>query len=103
MKKLQYQQGDVCIETIAALPVGAVKLGNNIVRTGETTGHAHRLVGDGEVFEHKGVKYLAVGTDGAELLHEEHRIHTYKQGVYRVLPGVFEHDYDTEEAKRVID
>jgi len=99
---MQYQQGDVCIE-IAALPKGAKKTDGNVVRDGETTGHAHRLVGDAEIFMHDGTMYFVVGGDGASLTHEEHKTQVFAKGTYKILPGVFEYDYDTEEAKRVID
>ena len=99
----QFQQGDVCVERVSSLPNGAVKLDSNIVREGEKTGHMHRLVGDGQIFIHDGVKYFVVGDDGATLMHDEHQVHTYAPGIHKVLPGVFEYDYETEEAKRVVD
>lgn len=80
-----YRQGDLLI-----VP-GAVPnwfkpenlLRDGIVERGETTGHAHRLVG-GEVWGNGSGTFLR--TDGtAELVHEEHDTIVLPEGEYRVI------------------
>jgi hypothetical protein len=99
---MRYQQGDVLLES-ARLPKSAKK-SSRVLKEGETTGHKHVVVGDAEVFELDGVKYVCVGSDGATLTHEEHGpIMLPANKTFKMLPGVFEYDYEAEEAKRVVD
>lgn len=111
MKKFQIQQGDVCIEP-GEIPSSAKKTGSLVVRHGETTGHKHVLVcdrGEAEIYqEEKGDLYIRVLNGSVTLVHEEHGPQVLARkdapnGEFRILPGVFEYDYETEEAKRVVD
>lgn len=65
-----YRQGDVLIVK-DSVPRGAQTLQTRVVVYGETTGHAHRIEGGGELMESRGVMYLAA-RDGVRLIHEEH-------------------------------
>ena len=104
MNKNQIQQGDVCIEFIESLPRGAKKNPDKILKHGEVTGHKHTLVGDVDVLEFEGKKYFTVGRDGASLVHEEHGMLVLAPGqIGKMLDGVFEYDYESEEAKQVKD
>jgi hypothetical protein len=104
MSKHQIQQGDVCIEIIDTIPQKAKRIDDMVLKHGEVTGHKHELVGDVQIFELDGVKYFAVGSDGATLTHQEHQPITFApKTIARLAAGVFEYDYETEEAKRVID
>lgn len=103
MKNIQIQQGDCLFEQIGKLPKGVKSITDRVLRHGES-GNRHELIGDAEVFEYKGQKFIAVGSDGASLVHGEHAISTFPpNSFHKMLDGVYEYDYDTEEAKRVID
>ena len=77
------QQGDVLIFP-AEIPSGCKEVKNKILREGETTGHAHRVIGDGEVYEKDGTLYMRVGKDGVTVKHEEHKEQKIKEGSYRI-------------------
>lgn len=71
-------QGDVALRPLAALPGGATRIAARPLALGETSGHAHVVVGPGtapgapqgfDLFEHGGKTYVAVGGDGASLTH----------------------------------
>lgn len=105
MKK-QQQQGDVTLE-VSKIPITAKRINGLTLAEGEVTGHAHRLsVPEGvtaELFqEEKGDLFLRVSGGTVELIHEEHAPQVIGEGEYRV-GRVLEYDYDTEEAKRVMD
>lgn len=65
---IQGHQGDVQFKAVS-LPRGAKKIENTPLAYGETSGHCHALTGDVEMYEHKGIHYAVVGTDGAFLQH----------------------------------
>lgn len=67
-------QGDVALRKCKSIPQGAVKIDDQPLALGETSGHAHVIVSDKqspthELFVHNGVTYVAVGSDGAQLQH----------------------------------
>lgn len=100
------QQGDVTIEH-AKIPPNAKRRYGGVLAEGESTGHAHRLNIPGgvvaELFEEeKGDLYLRVVGGNVELVHEEHKPITIEPGEY-VVGRVLEYDYDTEEARTVMD
>ena len=102
-----YQQGDVLLRRIEALPSGTKAVqpqgGRYVVAEGEATGHAHALpVGAAcEMFERDGTLYLNV-TDAVGLTHEEHHAQTVEPGVYEV-GKVVEMDPFTDEVRVVQD
>jgi uncharacterized cupin superfamily protein len=102
----RYQQGDVLLET-SSIPKSAKRVKSLVVREGETTGHKHVLVcdnGTAEILrEEKGKMYIRVLNGSVTLTHEEHGPIVLPKGDYKILPGVFEFDYEAEESKRVID
>jgi hypothetical protein len=68
VKKQSFHGGDVQGYLINALPKGAKKITSiegRIIARGETSGHAHILTGDVELFELNGQIFAAVGKDGA--------------------------------------
>lgn len=68
VKKQQFHGGDVQGYAIDKLPKGATKVTSiegRILARGETSGHAHILTGDVEIFEHNGQMFAVVGKDGA--------------------------------------
>lgn len=101
---MKHQQGDVCLEP-CKIPASAKKIKGLIVRHGES-GHRHEIVCDkgvAELREEKGTTYARVLNGTVTLTHEEHAPQVIEKGDYIILPGVFEYDYEAEEAKRVID
>ncbi len=103
---LRYQQGDVCLES-CKVPLAARKLNTLVIREGETTGHKHVVVcdhGEAELLrEERGDLYVRVSSGTVTLTHEEHGPIVLPVGEYHILPGVYEYDYEAEEAKRVTD
>lgn len=102
-----FQQGDVLLKKVSAVPVGAKKRatvgGRYVVAEGETTGHAHALVASEavEMYERDGVLYLNV-KEPTSLVHEEHDTQTVEPGIYEV--GIVrEVDPFTEEVRSVRD
>ena len=61
----KFHGGDVQGKQIVSLPKGAIKVQNQPIAFGETSGHCHILNGDVELFELNGRKYAVVGSDGA--------------------------------------
>jgi len=102
-----YQQGDVLLTKISALPKGAQKrLGRVVLAEGEVTGHAHvatatRPEWTVELFEREGTLYLRTTGDAA-ITHEEHGAITVPPGVYQI-GKVQEYDHFAEEAREVRD
>lgn len=72
------------IKPIDQLPKGLKKVINGVLLLGESTGHAHRIVG-GEAFEdaHKNMYLQVVGR--AQIVHEEHKPINLKAGKYAVI------------------
>jgi hypothetical protein len=108
-KKIQVQQGDVCIESISELPKGLKKLEHNRLAEGEVTGHSHKLNASGKkatvaVYEHPTThqKFFEVKGAPVTLVHEEHGQHTFDPGTYETSI-VQEFDYETLEANAVRD
>jgi hypothetical protein len=61
-------------------------MANCVLAEGELTGHSHRIdqPAAAELFEHKGMLYLRVLANVAEVIHQEHGPITLRQGVYAV-------------------
>ncbi|MFH8366980.1 hypothetical protein [Streptomyces sp. NPDC018031] len=92
-----YRQGDVLIVPVGeeALPPGTTALprqprdarGRLVLALGEVTGHAHAVVGPGELMREPGpfgVSYLQL-PDGGRVVHEEHAAIPLPKGWYRVV------------------
>lgn len=96
-------QGDVHIWKLAALPKNANPRESRVVREGEVTGHAHRIVGEAvAVYDLDGRVMAVVSGDGVSLVHEEHGPITLEPGVHEFGP-TYEYDYETEESRQVQD
>lgn len=107
----RYQQGDVILEKIEALPSGAEKIGMKPVMEGEGH-HEHVLCPEkpkeAEMYEREGVLYFRLSAP-APLKHiqkgggkGEHGTQVIEPGLYKV-GQVYEHDWWTAEARKVID
>jgi len=101
---MQYQQGDVLIETVEELPSGCKEAEDKgILAYGETTGHKHKLE-DSNVKTYKddrGNIYFKV-EDHVKLKHEEHNAITLPPGVYRSWI-VKEKDWVSGMVRNVVD
>lgn len=84
----RYRHGDVVIDLIDAIPAKAARVADNILARGDSTGHAHRFDGNGQVMRlvRSGTTelYLRVEKGGGRVLHEEHGPITLTAGEYRV-------------------
>lgn len=103
-----FQQGDVVITKIEALPAGLKKkqpaARGYVIAEGEVTGHAHTIAPEAveEMFvDDAGVVYAQLAKQ-VDLLHEEHNPVTLPPGFYR-FGGVQEYDHFLEEARQVVD
>ncbi|MFA6636910.1 MAG: hypothetical protein WCV56_07425 [Candidatus Omnitrophota bacterium] len=95
---MYYQQGDVLIKRTCG--VRGKKLNHLTLAEGEATGHHHTVTkGDAELYEEKGILYLKVISDEAELTHQEHQMVTLPKGVYEV-DIVREYDHFIEETRK---
>lgn len=65
MQPFKFHGGDVQGKQINSLPKGALKIANQPIAYGETSGHCHILTGDVELYEFEGKKFAVVGSDGA--------------------------------------
>lgn len=101
------QQGDVIMEKVDSVPVGAKTVRPSargiVLAEGEATGHAHTIVDVAEVeaFTLAEQFFLTVGKP-IVVTHEEHRPVTLEPGTWRVAI-VREFDHFQEEARRVMD
>lgn len=95
-----YQQGDVLIRLVDAIPEGLTERKDGILAEGEATGHAHRILGDGvKLFESPlGDVYMDVPRR-IEVVHEEHKKISLPPGKYQVKI-VQEYDHFAEEFRR---
>jgi hypothetical protein len=119
----KFQQGDVVMFKVDKLPTRGRTIkklsSGGVVQHGEVTGHAHRLDLQSKFTMYESseplsftdeltggtiavkLKYLNVNEPTA-LSHEEHQTITLPTGQY-VVGIVQEYDYDTEEARSVLD
>ncbi len=102
----QIQQGDVCLERVNKVPVGAKKLKRahqkgTILAEGEATGHHHAIADECELYELNGVLYLE-NEHPVKLSHEEHHTQTIEPGIWQI--GIVkEYDYFEEVTRNVAD
>ena len=102
---MQLQHGDVLLEEVEGIPVGAKqqKKGIGIILAeGETTGHAHRVKGSATLYTGPdGSVYLKPDAE-TDLTHEEHKTIRLMPVAYRVR-RVQEFDYLEQQARQVQD
>ena len=100
-----YRQGDVLIQVVPEIPVGAKLVardnGRIVLAYGEVTGHAHAIAeAEVDLFEiEEGIRYMDVQME-AYLRHEEHATVTLPPGKYRV---VRQREYTPEAIRNVAD
>lgn len=104
-----YRQGDVMIQRVEIeLPADAESVepdrGRVILAYGEVTGHAHAIKAGPTVqlltVPGQDDRWLRIGSDGAELRHEEHATIALPPGLYRVR---IQREYSPEAIRRVAD
>jgi len=97
-----YQQGDVTIKPVAAIPEGASVTGTRVLAEGEATGHKHLAEAeDVRLYRHEGTLYMSA-PHGTTVVHEEHHPLQIPAGEYQ-FGIVREYDHFAEEARNVID
>lgn len=97
-----FQQGDVTIKPVDAVPEGAEPVAGRVLREGEHTGHAHVATGEGvQLFAARGTLYMRVPS-GTEVVHEEHEAVEVPAGVYEI-GAVREYDHFAEVSRPVFD
>jgi len=101
-----YQQGDVLLVAVDAVPAGAKPCKTDprglVLAEGEATGHAHVVSDAGcALLEAEDKVYLSA-PQGATTRHEEHKAVTVPPGVYEVRK-VREVDPFSEEVRSVRD
>lgn len=120
MKGLEVQ-GDVALKPIASLPECAIRIHQKPIALGEVSGHAHVIVSlhrnqssgqvGFEMFEYDGKTFVAVGGDGASLMHmklltgqkaDHEAIHLSPNTCYEVLLQK-EYNPEAEALERVLD
>jgi hypothetical protein len=84
-----WRQGDVFIQSVAAIPAHVDRHGHGVLVEGEATGHSHRVedLDTVQVFQRRGGQgelYLRVIADAARIVHQEHAAITLPRGTYRV-------------------
>lgn len=106
MEKINNQHGDLILVEITEIPKTAKKVKNlksgYVLERGEGV-HTHILedVEGVEVFEDKGEIYVRVSKP-VRINHEEHGIQTLQPGIHKKrVERVW--DYESEEARKVID
>jgi hypothetical protein len=98
-----FQQGDVNIYQIDQLPDGAVQRSSTVVREGEVTGHAHRIVGgEVEMFELGDRIFARILSGDCSIVHEEHGAIPLGEGLYEFGP-THEYDHFAEESRELAD
>lgn len=100
-----YQQGDVLIEAVEAIPPNALprgsRNGRHILAQGEATGHAHAVADDIQLFGSGDALYCRAAAPFT-VRHEEHKPITVPAGVYQVR-RVRMYDHFSDEAMAVRD
>jgi hypothetical protein len=102
----EFQQGDVLINRIDSLPEGIKKVERKVrgfvLAEGETTGHAHVIDEDIEMYEKEGNFYIRVRGGTATVTHEEHAPIEIPSGLYEI--GIVQEvDPWTEQPRKVVD
>ncbi len=103
---MQFQHGDVLLETVEAMPDGLEKVERTergfVLAEGEVTGHAHTVAQDIKLYKDKdGTMYLK-SDKPFTLRHQEHAAIRFLPGIFRVF-RVREYDHLAEMERRVAD
>ena len=93
----QYRQGDIYIQEIHDIPVGVKKASDGIILRGESSGHAHRIIG-GELLKKGEAMFLNV-LKKAQIVHEEHKTIDLPHGKYGV---VRQREYLSKDMTKVV-
>lgn len=103
---MQLQQGDVNIIKTLQRPVKLKELEGDVIREGEATGHAHRIVGTDftlyHVAEMEEVLFAEIKSDDCAVVHEEHGTIELPVGEYMFSPTV-EYDHFADRSRAVRD
>jgi len=92
-----YQQGDVTIKPVAAIPNDANPVGGRVLAEGEATGHKHQVEAeDVLLFMHEDTLYMRVPS-GTRVVHEEHSALDIPPGDY-LVGKVREYDHFAEQS-----
>ncbi len=100
MFKVQQQSfhgGDVQGYLINALPQGVKKIETiegRIIARGETSGHAHIITGDVELFELNGQVFAVVGKDGA--YHQHYKEVNIKEETFKINRNISDCDHTND-------
>ena len=80
-----WRQGDLFIESVAAVPQGTSQRASGVLLEGELTGHSHRIedAQTAVVFERLNEMFIDVFSDRAAIVHQEHATILLPHGVYR--------------------
>jgi hypothetical protein len=97
-----YQQGDVTIKPVEAIPGDAIDTDGRVLAEGEATGHKHLAEAeDVSLYLHEGALYMRA-PNGTTVVHEEHGPLVIPPGEYQI--GIVrEYDHFAEEARVVND
>ncbi len=97
-----YQQGDVTIKPVDAIPAGAAVADTRVLAEGEATGHKHLAeAADVKLFLYEGALYMHAPS-GTTVVHEEHHAVAIPPGDY-LIGTVREFDHFAGVSHRVID
>ena len=100
-----YQQGDVTIKPVNAIPPGATAAPDargRVLAEGEATGHKHVAEAeDVRLFLHDGALYMRAPS-GTTVVHDEHHVLDIPPGDY-LIGTVREYDHFAEVARPVWD
>ena len=97
-----FQQGDVLIKPVRAIPAAARRRGTGVLAEGEATGHQHFAHGENVTTWVDAGKLYLEAPNGAEVTHEEHLPIGIPPGVYSI-EIVREFDHFAEEVRTVRD
>jgi hypothetical protein len=97
---LHYRQGDLLFVLQETRPEGdLIARQSNVIVTGETTGHAHRLTAGAVLEASDGTLYLDLPY-AAKVVHEEHNPITLDPGLWLV---VRQREYSPEAIRTILD
>lgn len=92
------RQGDVLFKKITNIPVETTLKKDNVLVYGESTGHAHRLVG-GKVYQTPdNLLYLLIANKG-NIVHPEHKTINLSKGKWAVIR---QREYTNKDAVRLV-
>lgn len=81
MKKA-YRHGDVIITEATKIPASAKRIKEDVLLDGEVTGHAHRVIGEFELYTDEDRKFL--NAINCSVVHEEHHKIDLPTGIFEI-------------------